>query len=318
MKRFLFRVISILVVIVILGFLVLQVARNWQQVRQYQWQASPGGVVVSFLLLLAALGLDVVIWMLALRMFESPLGFRAAARVWFPALIARYIPGKVASLGVRIWLSHREGVSPYRAGAAAFFEVILRIMAALIVFGLSLPFWPIFEGRDRLVALLVIIPVGLVALHPRLLQRAFNLGLRLLKRPAVAVPFRFQDVLLLLAVLCGRWILYGVAFAQFAAAVAPNLRGQTPAIIGMASVAWAAGFLLQMPAGLGVNEWVLREGLRQYLGSPAAAAVAIATAVALLARLWTVAGEVTWLAAVPLLKAGSREQGAGIREGRKQ
>jgi len=302
MKRILPRALQIAIVLVILGFLIAQVVRNWRQVSGYHWHASPGWVAVSFLLLLMTLGLDAVIWRLALRMFQAPLGFRAAARIWFPALIARYIPGKVASLALRIWLSEREGVSPYRAGGAAFFEIALRVMAALIVFGASLPFWPSIDDINRLAALVIIVPAGVIALHPRLLQRALNLVLKVLKRPAVMVPFRFRDVMLLLGLLCGRWILFGFSFARFAAAIAPDLWAHLPAIIGMCSISWAAGFLsLLAPAGLGVYEGVLTLALGQYVLAP------IAIVTALLGRLWTVAAEVTWLAALPLLRRGPRE-----------
>lgn len=301
MKRILSRAAQALIVLLILGFLIAQVVKNWRQVQAYEWQASPGWVAVSFLLLLVTLGLDVVVWMAAVRLFQSPMGFRACARVWFPALIARYIPGKVASLAVRIWLAEREGMPPYRAAAAAFLEIVLRVMAALIVFGLSLPFWPSVSGMSRLAALLVIVPVGLVALHPRLLQWALDVALRMLKRPAVVVPFRFRGVLLLLGLLCLRWLLYGVAFARFAGAIAPDLWEHVAAIIGMASVSWVAGFLFVLaPAGLGVNEGVLTLALGQYVLAP------VATVTALLGRLWAVAGEVTWLAAVPLLRSRGR------------
>lgn len=303
MKRILSRALQIAIAVVILGFLIAQVVKNWRQVSGYDWQASPGWVAVSFVLLLLTLALDAAIWMWALRMFQATLGFRAAARVWFPALVARYIPGKVASLALRIWLSEREGISPYRAAGAALFEMVLRVMGAVIVFGASLPFWPSIDDMNRLAALVIIVPAGLIALHPRLLQWALNLASRIRKRPAVVVPFRFHDVLLLLALLCGRWVLFGLSFARFAAAIAPGFWAHVPAIIGMCSISWAAGFVSVLaPAGLGVYEGVLTLGLRQYVLAP------VAIVAVLLGRLWAVAGEVTWLAALPLLRGGGRQR----------
>ena len=275
----------------IFAFLGWQLSKNWQEVQKYHWQLRPDWAAAAVILLLIALAADIFIWNLTLRKLGGRLTFRQAAPIYMIAFVARYLPGKVASLAARLLLTERQGVSRARALGSILAELLLRVVAALLVFAGTLPFWSQTGKLSQAYPLFVLIPLGLAVLHPRVLQWLLDLSLRRLKREPIKIPFTFSDILLLLALLCLRWVEYGLGFYCLAGAVTPALHGQVIALTGMAAATWAVGFLSVIaPGGLGLSEGLLAYLLAQYLP------LGVATIIALLSRVWMLVGESIWLA----------------------
>jgi uncharacterized membrane protein YbhN (UPF0104 family) len=77
-----------------------------------------------------------------------------------------------------------------------------------------------------------------------------------------------------------------MAFFLFVKSLAPVRWGQFPAMMGIYAAAWTVGFLSMLaPGGLGIREGVLSLLLSAYLPP------ATATLVALLSRIWSLAGD---------------------------
>jgi len=282
---------QILCVLAIFAFLGWQLTKNWQEVQRYHWQLRLGWAAAAVALVLIALAADIFIWNLTLGKLGGRLTFRQAAPIYMLAFVARYLPGKVASLATRLLLTERQGVSRAQALGSILTELLLRVVAALLVFAGSLPFWSQTGRLSQAYPLFILIPIGLAVLHPRVLQWLLDLSLRRLKREPVKVPFKFSDILLLLALLCLRWVGYGFGFYCLVGAVTPALQSQVITLIGMAAAVWAVGFLSVIaPGGLGLSEGLLAYLLAQYLP------VGVATIIALLSRVWILVGESIWLA----------------------
>jgi glycosyltransferase 2 family protein len=128
--------------------------------------------------------------------------------------------------------------------------------------------------------------VSLLLVHPRLLAWGLGIAARILRRDVVRWRGRWRDGLLLLAFSVLAWTLYGAAFALFVHAIVGIALADLLPLTGVNALSFLVGYLVFLaPAGLGAREGAMALLLRPF-APPAVAAV-----VAILSRLWTVAGE---------------------------
>src|SRR5205085_5649428 len=87
------------------------------------------------------------------------------------------------------------------------------------------------------------------------------------------------------------WLAFGLIFFALLAALYPGLPlAYAPLVTGIFTAAWVGGYLaIFVPQGLGVRELII-VSLLAVLGVPAP----VATAAALLARLWSILGVGMW------------------------
>jgi uncharacterized membrane protein YbhN (UPF0104 family) len=138
---------------------------------------------------------------------------------------------------------------------------------------------------------LVVLPLGLVLLHPRVLGALVNAVLRLLRRERLEQPLRWRGVLVATTWSLIMWLCYGVHLALLARPVASSGHHVFVLATGAYALAWVVGFLIVVaPAGVGVREGMLVVAL-----APAMSASA-ATALALVSRLVMTAGDFVWAA----------------------
>jgi hypothetical protein len=138
----------------------------------------------------------------------------------------------------------------------------------------------------RLRPFLFAVPLGLLLLQPRVLQGVLNWILARFHRPALEVTMTWGRIWLLLLRYIVVWLIQGLAFATLVRALAPLPLAGVPYVAAAWVAAYVIGFLsLLTPSGLGVREGVIVLLLAAILPQPVAAVIAI------LARLWTIAGE---------------------------
>jgi uncharacterized membrane protein YbhN (UPF0104 family) len=133
-------------------------------------------------------------------------------------------------------------------------SLALLYLAAAVVACVLLPF-ALHDADRRVLAVLLLPPIGIACLHPAVSGRAEALVGRVLRRPLeVRVP-RFGEALALVARYVPAWLLIGGATWAVARALDPHA---SPARVVMATaVSWLAGFLaVPVPGGVGVREAV--------------------------------------------------------------
>ncbi len=291
--------LQLLIVGLIAVFFARAIARDWDDIRQYQWQVQPG-------YLLAGIGLTIVRgpvilagWRAVLARLGYPLGGRAAVRVYFTSGMAKYLPGSVWFAVGRVLLAEGEGVPRRVTGLSIAIETALITVAALAVATLGLtalpavPVWPYAGVGAGLVAFL---------LWPRPVFVLLNRGLGLLGRAPVEIRLDWRDLVRWLPLFLLNWAVYGLISYCWTAAVFPPLTlAALPSLTGLYTAAWVIGFLaLVVPNGWGVREGALITGLSGLLGLPLPAA----GAAAVLSRLGGIAGEAIWAAIAIRLKRG--------------
>jgi uncharacterized membrane protein YbhN (UPF0104 family) len=292
--------LSALLMVGIFGLLV------WQLV--YNWHSLPPGFFsnVSYPLLLASLAVLTPVllfvslrWGLTLRAINVPIGWWTSVRIWFLSQAGRYLPGGVWSYVGRFYLGRSE-MSQEIVVASMVLETGLRVVSEVLVFLISLPFWADsgFIGEETVLLLISGVGLGLLLVHPTLLERLS--GMPLLQRvglePVDLSRLRYCKVLALLAYYVLTVFLVGGAFHLLVAAFYPLPVRLFPALTGSLAASVVLGFLVPLTP----NGWGVREGLLAFLLSqmmPFSVAIVVSVA----ARIWLSLGEATWIVAMVYL-----------------
>ena len=272
-------------------------SRQLGALRSYSWQIAPLAALSSVGLGAAYFVALALSWGLLLHKTSGG-QFRlgAAAQVWLSSMLTRYMPGNVWHILRRVLLANSLNVTRTQVLSSSTVEQVLTLLGALAVFGLSLPFWAAAQGYTMW---LLLIPLGLLALHPRVLGRLLAWAAHRTGRPELAWHYGMRDILQVLACYTGAFVLHGLGLLALVAGIAPTQPGDVPVVIGAAALAWALGFLsFFTPSGLGVREAVLTALLLQVYPEP------VAIIAALLFRLAQTLGEALALAAGWLRERG--------------
>lgn len=298
------KAVRLAAVVASLGFLAALVLSQWQALRAYSWSLQPSLIALSLLGLLGAWTVELSVWRFLLARLGGPLPWPRAAEVWFLSNLVRYIPGNVWQFIGMAELAADSGVGRLNTLASIVLHQALSTAVGLVL--AAVYFAVAGQGAlfEAVRPFLLLVPLGLLLCHPRLLEGGLNAALRLVKRPPVCVTLTWPQVAAALLGYLVVWLVMGSAFALLAAAVAPVGWSQTGVLIATWAAAYVVGYLsLLTPSGLGVREGVMVLLLAPILAAPAP------TVVALAARLWMVAGELLGTALAVLL---GRRQATGV------
>jgi uncharacterized membrane protein YbhN (UPF0104 family) len=298
----LLRVLLILVALIPLIYAVLE---NWDELilvfSDLEWRRY----LVSQLILVPIFPFIGIVSWVVVRRFKPDLKAIKIVRFYFISQIAKYLPGGFWAIPGRVLLYVTAGVPQAQGAVSVFREISAVFIGAALVggFGLILGL-PITEwmrnviGIGLFAAILIIIltqfPIFWIWLNRIPLLKSATENLAQLEGKNLNLVWLVQA--------CGVsvvfWALLGIPFRILVLAVSPeaaNLHWMEAAAIF--SLSWCAGFVvLVAPAGLGIRETVLAILLSSFIPR------ADALAVALLARLWWIAGETVWIVTSLVLK----------------
>ncbi|MBM3471660.1 MAG: hypothetical protein FJX75_00125 [Armatimonadetes bacterium] len=286
------------VIALVFYFIGRTVVELWPKIVAIEWHLDPPLFVASIIVGLACQGLLIVGWRLSLRLVGAPISWGGAIESQAVGQLAKYVPGKVMTLVGKVYLAGRAGVPESQATLAMFIEVSTLTITGLIVgLGYALQ---ILSPERLLLAAVILLAGAFGVLHPAVLPRAINAGLRLLKRPTAEFRYQWSAAVPLLVCYFVLWALWGSGLWLLAAGLglqAPLL----PLVTGNA-LAWVAGFLsFIFPGGLGVREYVLARLL-----GPSASGVAMS--IALVSRAWLLGAELAWPVGVWVCKIIARRR----------
>ncbi len=258
------------------AFVVRTLSSEWSEVREAVLDASPAWVAVSFLLCLLGMTSIGWVWTDVLALLGAQVERLRALGWYYIGELGKYLPGGVWPVLGRGELARRGGVPGPRAYASVALSLVTLYLAAMLLAVGLLPFALGDDGPGSAALVLVLLPLGLAALHPRVIEPVLALVRRVTKRPlALTVP-PWRDTAVVVLRYVPTWAFIGGATAAMAQAIDP---GASPTRVAFAAVlSWIAGFLaVPVPAGAGVREtvFIAASGLSPELG----ATVAVATRV---------------------------------------
>lgn len=238
------------------------------------------------------------------------LTFKDAFRILFYSNLGKYLPGGVWNMVGRVALAQRVGVPPLKTSATLLMEVACQVTAAILV---ALLTFPAFAGRGLMAHPLLLGAAAIaviIGMHPRVLNWVLATGERITKRQLPRFPFSYRFILGMLAYYTFNWLILGASFAALGQALltTPLTPGQLGLLVGSFAVAWNVGvFAFFFPAGLGVREVALITLLTSAF-PPAWPAV-----LALIARVWILAGEALAFGVAMLLKPPAAAEPAAVQ-----
>lgn len=298
MKKPLLKIaIKVVLVAAIVVFIGLAIYRNAAQLREAEFTFSLLPFLLSTLLVLLQFFQQSTCWWLLVRGVAEPVPMMEAQAIWYTSQVSKYVPGRVMLALMRYTLLKRRGIPLGRTMMSIYLELTLMTGAAVLVallasVGFSPAVWDMLaakihwfgDGQTLRWAVLALVPLTLVGIHPRLLQWIINLGLRLIKKGPVEFSITYRRMLLLGSLYVAGWTIYGLASWLLLVSLGVDDPALAFKIATAFLLAWVIAFLsFVTPGGLGIREGVL-VALLTLWGVP----LATAGVAAILCRLqWT-------------------------------
>ncbi|MFI6900142.1 lysylphosphatidylglycerol synthase domain-containing protein [Nonomuraea sp. NPDC050394] len=267
------RLLRVLLALVALGFLGYGLAKNWGETTTALSGLSPWALAGAFAAVLAGQFCMLVAWREVLAGLGSPLSLRVSGRIMFVGQLGKYIPGSVWAYAAMMDLGRDHGSPPRRTFACISLALVINLGVALTIAAATLA---THEALRKAWYLLLIVPVIVVCLHPKVLTWGLNLALRLARKEPLESVLPGRTVLVAVAWTALGWLIYGVHTMLLA--------GRWDLYVlatGAYAFAWATGLLtFVVPAGVGVREGALVLVFTPLIGTGAAFAVALLSRVA--------------------------------------
>ncbi|HEX3814853.1 MAG TPA: lysylphosphatidylglycerol synthase transmembrane domain-containing protein [Mycobacteriales bacterium] len=261
-------------VLVAVALLVYAVASKWGDVRDALSRMGPLPVIGSLALAIIGLFFTCMCWRALMSELGSPLPMVASIRVFFLSQVGKYLPGSVWPFVAQMEMTRDLGIPRERSGTAGLLFLGLNPLTGIIVGAVTLPFVSPHTLREYWWSLLIV-PIGLAILHPKVLNPLLRRAFKILKRPALERPLRAYGLAKAAGWLIVTWVFYGLSILVMAAPLGVHGGKALPASIGAYALAWSAGFIFIIaPAGLGVRDAALVLTLSTVMSTPSATAVA--------------------------------------------
>ena len=302
-KHLIRLILSLLVMSVVLFFLARVLYSNWEQVKAYPWHFDLPVLALSYLALIGSYLVDIGVWRQAVVRMGEHISYPHALRLSFAAGLAKYIPGTVWQFLGWFYLAQREGVSGVVAGTSIVLTQALSALAGALLAAGAFAAFGASDVVGQLVPLLIIFPIALVVLQPRVVEGVLNWVLVRVKRQPVHFGLTFRDLLLIFVFYLLSYGLWGLALFLFANALTPLPWKHFIPFLGVFPAAYALGLIAPFaPAGLGVREAILTYLISLFVPLP------VATVIALMARPWMMSVE---LSGAVIALASYARQGIG-------
>ncbi len=258
------------------GFVVRTMVRDRRQLGDALSAASPGWIFLAVVLAVVGMTAIAIPWRYAVRAVGEDLPLSQVIARYYLGEIGKYVPGGVWSILGRAELATRWGIPRPAAYGSVLLSLVTLYLAAMTLVVMALPaLW----GSEDTAALVVValLPVGLGALHPAVLQRAKALVERVTRHPVDFVIPAWGTSVSLVFRYVPAWTAIGGATWAVARALDPH--APLLPVAAAAVLSWVIGFVLvPVPGGLGVREAV-------FVAAAGSLDPGVAAAVALAARL---------------------------------
>lgn len=296
-KKIIYKIVSILIVLAIFFFLGKSLVDNWQKVKDYKFSFNYFYLFISFIFLFGSLLWPAIIWNKILRILEPDkrISNLKAIKICIYSCFGRYIPGKVWMCVGKIFFGVKEGLSKRYLIISAVYEIIL---AATSYFIFSAVLISIAFGSKLfnfyIIPILTII-VGLIFIHPKILIYFYNLIPNKFKIVELAINdfLDYGNILKLVFYYSIGCFLSGVGFFFLIRSIVFLPYFYMIEVIGVYILALILGAVaIFAPGGLGVREGMLVMFLKLFFP------ISVAILISLLARIWTVLGELIVLNSV--------------------
>ena len=269
------RWVLIALVLVAAGW---QLWANWEQVMLTVTDLQWPRVTLAFVAAVAGVAFATMSWIVLVDDLGTPIGVGRGAQIFLVGQLGKYLPGSVWAYVLQIELGHKAGLARARTFAATIFNLAVILVAALIAGAIAVPELVANDpALSWLPWLYLLLPVGLIMLHPKILTALASFGFRILRRPRPDHPIRLRVVALSLGYALLTYLCYGVHLWLLADTWQGLTLSPLLLCIGTMAIAMVVGLVaFLLPSGFGAREFVIIVALSPIVGvGPATAYAAV-------------------------------------------
>lgn len=259
---------------------------QWPQVKATVFAMAWWQVLASLALLVPGVLLGMLMWRVILlgildsdKVADDQREQRSGLnKIYLVGQLGKYVPGSVWAFVLQMELGRKHGLGRAQVFVASLISTGVTVGASLIVGALALP--TLVEKQPPLQWLYILLPIVLLAMHPRVVTILVNIVLRVFRRQPLAIPIPAKTMVHSFMLGVGMYAFFGSHLWLLAGHETGlsliNLFFLTGALaLGMTT--GVVAFLL--PAGIGAREAIVGLALASITS------VGAATALALLSRL---------------------------------
>jgi glycosyltransferase 2 family protein len=225
----------------------------WTEIQRLSWPV----VLLAFVLGTGGLVCSLMVWREMLADLGSRLSVPEAWRIYFIGGLSKYVPGSIWPVLAQAELGADRGIPRSRSALSVLLCYAVMTCTGAVVAAVTLPF-----AKAASVAqyfwVLFLIPLGVVALSPPVLNRMLRLVLRLARQPDLLQGVSYRGLARTVAWAMAGWACNGLMIYVLMRELAGVRQGTLLVSVGAYSLSWAIGFLAVFaPAGAGVREAVM-------------------------------------------------------------
>ena len=252
--------------LIIFGFLVLTVANQWGELKEEGVRFDLIWLLPAFAVLLLFYVMSALGWDLLLRFLGNKLDPLRAQVAWGQPMLARYVPGSVLYVLARLVLSERAGVPRRLTLASIVYEQALGAAAATGIASYFLISHPDLQGQPWRWAVLLVVPLAIIVLHPRVFGPLSNRLLSAFGRDPLPATIPLRGILVMLVYYAITWSVCGVGVFFVARSVFDVSFSEIATVGSAQAFGYVAALVtLVAPAGLGVRDtafaWAVKAAL---------------------------------------------------------
>lgn len=258
----------------VVGFAVYYLVSQWDAVSEAIKLIAPVSIILSLLLVAIGLGFGTLSWIIILNGLGPRVPLLRSAQILLVGQLGKYVPGSVWSYVMQMELGRQYGVARPRVLITSLYAAGVGVVASLILGSFALPI--LIHENSALLWLYVLLPIGLVCLHPKVMTWLASLVLKVFRRPPLDHQVSFSVVAGALGTALLSYTCYGVhLFLLVNSLVDPDF-GTLVLLTGAMAIGFTAGLVaFLLPSGLGAREAVLIAALTLMLTLPEAVAMTV-------------------------------------------
>jgi uncharacterized membrane protein YbhN (UPF0104 family) len=268
--------------VVIFGFLVLTVVDQWAEIKDEGVHFHVLWLIPAFVILPIFYALSAYGWDLMLRFLGYRIGPGRAQVAWGQPLLARYVPGSVLYVLGRVLLSERAGVPRRITIASIVYEQAISATSAIVFAAYFLISHPDLQGEPWRWAVLLLIPLAIGLLHPRVFGPLADRVLRAFGRESLPGVISLRGVIAMIFFYLANWVVVAAGMYCVARSVTsiPLTVGEVLTVGSAQAVGYVAALVtLIAPAGLGIRDAAFAWAVKGAVGNSFAVGSLIAIAV---------------------------------------
>lgn len=299
-------VLRYVLIVVIVGFAVYYLVTQWQAVGEAIRQVAPLSLGLSFVLVIAGLACGTLSWISILNGLGPRVPLIRAAQVLLVGQLGKYVPGSVWAYVMQMELGRQYGILRPRVLITALYAAGIGVVSSLLLGALALPV--VLNGHEAFLWLFLLLPVGLVCLHPRIMTFLASVVLRIFRRPPLDHRVSFRAVIVSLLWSLASYVCYGMHLWILVNSLVNPAFTDLVLMTGAIALAFTIGlFAFVFPSGVGVREAILVGAMTVFLTVSEAAGMSLISRVMFTASDLLAAG-IAMLFAVLWRRRIAREQ----------